>query len=107
MAAGYEVTRQNFLFNSFQELSEPVFEQVEPNQVTYVPDEDFITMDYSGSGDVTEPLQAVDLVLPPGADGQHVEQRLRDRGLRRLRRGQHRADPARDLRLRGQGRERL
>ena len=67
VAAGYEVTRQNFLFNSFQELSEPVFEQVEPNQVTYVPNEDFITMDYSGSGDVTEPLQAVDLVLPPGA----------------------------------------
>jgi Zn-dependent M28 family amino/carboxypeptidase len=66
VAAGYEVTRQDFLFNRFSELSEPVFEQVEPNQVTYVPDEDFITMDYSGSGDVTEALQAVDLVLPPG-----------------------------------------
>ena len=67
VTAGYEVTRQDFLFNRFSELSEPVFEQVEPNQVTYVPDEDFITMDYSGSGDVTESLQAVDLVLPPGA----------------------------------------
>jgi Zn-dependent M28 family amino/carboxypeptidase len=67
VAAGYEVTRQDFLFNRFSELSEPVFEQVEPNQVTYVPNEDFITMDYSGSGDVTAPLQAVDLVLPPGA----------------------------------------
>jgi len=66
LAAGYEVTRQDFLFNSFQELSDPVFEQVSPNQVTYVPNEDFITMEYSGSGDVTEPLQAVDLVLPPG-----------------------------------------
>ncbi len=31
VAAGYEVTRQNFLFNSFRELSEPVFEQVSPN----------------------------------------------------------------------------
>jgi Zn-dependent M28 family amino/carboxypeptidase len=67
VAAGYEVTRQDFLFNRFSELSEPVFEQVSPNAVTYVPDEDFITMDYSGSGDVTAPLQAVDLVLPPGA----------------------------------------
>ena len=67
VAAGYEVTRQDFLFNRFSELSEPVFEQVSPNDVTYVPDEDFITMDYSGSGDVTESLQAVDLVLPPGA----------------------------------------
>jgi Zn-dependent M28 family amino/carboxypeptidase len=67
VAAGYDVTRQDFLFNRFSELSEPVFEQVSPNPVTYVPDEDFITMDYSGSGDVTAPLQAVDLVLPPGA----------------------------------------
>jgi Zn-dependent M28 family amino/carboxypeptidase len=65
-AAGYEVTVQDFLFNSFRELSEPVFEQVEPNDVTYVPGEDFFTAEYSGSGDVTEPLQAVDLLLPPG-----------------------------------------
>jgi Zn-dependent M28 family amino/carboxypeptidase len=67
VAAGYEVTRQEFLFNSFTELSEPVMEQVSPNDVTYVPNEDFITAEYSGSGDVTAPLQAVDLVLPPGA----------------------------------------
>ncbi|HEU0213922.1 MAG TPA: hypothetical protein VFR13_07560, partial [Jiangellaceae bacterium] len=30
VAAGYEVTRQDFLFNRFSELSEPVFEQVSP-----------------------------------------------------------------------------
>jgi Zn-dependent M28 family amino/carboxypeptidase len=66
-AAGYEVTVQDFLFNSFTELSEPVMEQVSPNAVTYVPNVDFITAEYSGSGDVTAPLQAVDLVLPPGA----------------------------------------
>src|SRR5918996_2454588 len=36
-AAGYEVTIQDFLFNSFRELAEPVMEQVSPNQVTYVP----------------------------------------------------------------------
>ncbi|HEU4540437.1 MAG TPA: M28 family peptidase [Jiangellaceae bacterium] len=67
VAAGYDVTRQDFLFNSFTELSEPVMEQVSPNDVTYVPNEDFITAEYSGSGDVTAQLQAVDLVLPPGA----------------------------------------
>ncbi|KGN41820.1 hypothetical protein N801_04640 [Knoellia aerolata DSM 18566] len=67
LAAGYEVTRQNFLFNSFEELSDPVFQQVSPNAVTYVPGEDFFTAEYSGSGDVTAPLEAVDLVLPPGA----------------------------------------
>jgi len=68
VAAGYEVTRQNFLFNSFRELSEPVFEQVSPNEVTYVPNVDFFTAEYSGSGDVEAPLQAVDLVLPPGEE---------------------------------------
>ena len=66
-AAGYEVTRQDFTFNSFRELSEPEFEQVSPNQVTYTPNEDFYTAEYSGSGDETAPLEAVDLVLPPGA----------------------------------------
>lgn len=66
VGAGYEVTRQNFLFNSFRELSDPVFEQVTPNAVTYEPNEDFFTAEYSGSGDVTAALQAVDLVLPPG-----------------------------------------
>ena len=65
--AGYEVSRQPFLFNSFRELSDPVFQQVSPNAVTYVPNEDFFTAEYSGSGDVTATLQAVDLVLPPGA----------------------------------------
>ena len=66
IAAGYEVTRQNFMFNSFRELSEPVFERVSPDPEVYVPGEDFFTASYSGSGDVTAPLQAVDLVLPPG-----------------------------------------
>lgn len=66
LAAGYEVTRQDFLFNSFRELSEPVFERVSPDPEVYVPGEDFFTASYSGSGDVTAPLQAVDLVLPPG-----------------------------------------
>ncbi|HEU4491503.1 MAG TPA: M20/M25/M40 family metallo-hydrolase [Jiangellales bacterium] len=66
VAAGYEVTRQPFLFNSFTELSEPVFEQVSPNEVTYEPNVDFFTAEYSGSGDVTATLEAVDLVLPPG-----------------------------------------
>jgi Zn-dependent M28 family amino/carboxypeptidase len=66
VAAGYSVTRQDFLFNSFRELSDPVFERVSPDPVVYEPGEDFITADYSGSGDVEASLQAVDLVLPPG-----------------------------------------
>jgi Zn-dependent M28 family amino/carboxypeptidase len=66
--AGYEVTIQDFLFNSFRELSTPEFERVSPDPVSYVPGVDFLTAEYSGSGDVTAPLQAVDLVLPPAAD---------------------------------------
>jgi Zn-dependent M28 family amino/carboxypeptidase len=67
LAAGYEVTRQDFTFNSFTELSEPVFDVTSPDLEAYVPGEDFYTAEYSGSGDVTASLQAVDLVLPPGA----------------------------------------
>ena len=66
LAAGYEVTRQNFTFNSFRELSDPVFEQVSPNPTVYTPGEDFFTAEYSGSGTPTAPLEAVDLLLPPG-----------------------------------------
>ena len=67
-AAGYEVTRQDFLFNSFRTLSPSVFERVSPDPETYAEGEDFYTAEYSGSGDVTAQLQAVDLVLPPGAE---------------------------------------
>ncbi|WP_350348576.1 M20/M25/M40 family metallo-hydrolase [Agromyces sp. G08B096] len=66
--AGYEVTVQEFLFNSFRELSDPVFERVSPDPMAYVAGEDFFTAEYSGSGDVTAELQAVDLVLPPGPE---------------------------------------
>ena len=68
VAAGYEVTRQDFTFNSFRELSTPEFERVSPDPEVYVAGEDFFTAEYSGSGDVTAPLQAVDVVLPPGAE---------------------------------------
>jgi Zn-dependent M28 family amino/carboxypeptidase len=66
--AGYQVQSQRFTYNSFRELSDPVLEQVSPNQVTYVRGEDFYTADYSGSGDVTAVVQAVDVTVPPTAD---------------------------------------
>lgn len=64
--AGYLVTRQDFTFNSFTELSTPEFERISPDPETYVAGTDFFTAEYSGSGNVTAPLEAVDLVLPPG-----------------------------------------
>ena len=67
-AAKYNPTVQAFNFNFFRQLAPSTFELVTPTPQTFVEgaDADFTTMDYSGSGDVTAPLQAVDLVLPPG-----------------------------------------
>ena len=45
-----------------------MFERVSPDPVTYVPEVDFYTAEYSGSGDVAASVQAVDLVLPPGPE---------------------------------------
>ncbi len=65
VAAGYTVTQQPFTFAFYQELTPPLLAQVAPNSVTYVQDVDYYTMDYSGSGNVTAAVQAVDLLLPP------------------------------------------
>ncbi len=66
-AAGYDTMRQDFTFNSFTELSDAEMDRVSPDPVSYTVFEDFVTAEYSGSGDVTAPLEAVDLVLPPGS----------------------------------------
>lgn len=67
-AAGYSVTVQPFEFAYFQELSDTIVEQIAPNGKVYAIGDDILTMEYSGSGDVTAPLQAVnDIVIPPGA----------------------------------------
>ena len=63
--AGYTVTLQPFQFPFFRELTPAVLQQTAPNATSYVYGEDFFTMDYSGSGDVTADVQAVDLLLPP------------------------------------------
>jgi Zn-dependent M28 family amino/carboxypeptidase len=65
-AAGYSVSVLPFDFPFFEEHSPAELAQVSPNPTVYVNGTDFLTMEYSGSGDVTAPLQSVDLVLPPG-----------------------------------------
>ncbi|MPZ90719.1 MAG: M20/M25/M40 family metallo-hydrolase [Actinobacteria bacterium] len=65
--AGYDVTRQEFDYEQFSETAEPVLDPTSPDLPPYTPGEDFATMEYSGSGDVTAPLQAVDVTIPPGA----------------------------------------
>jgi Zn-dependent M28 family amino/carboxypeptidase len=83
--AGYDVTVQAFNFAFFQELTPSEMEQTEPAEpdIVYVNglDEDFVTMDYSGAGDVTAPVTAVDVVLgqpntnavTSGCDGDFAE----------------------------------
>jgi Zn-dependent M28 family amino/carboxypeptidase len=65
--AGWTVTVQPFDFPYFQELAPTTLERTAPDQHTYGDDE-FATMDYSGSGDVTADVQAVDLTLPPSPE---------------------------------------
>jgi hypothetical protein len=60
---GWKVKKQPFEFPFFQELADPVFERTAPTPHTYTSDE-FQTMDYSGSGDVTGKIVPVDVTVP-------------------------------------------
>jgi Zn-dependent M28 family amino/carboxypeptidase len=60
--AGYRVKEQEFTFPFFRELAPAVLEQTAPTAKTY----ETGTYDYSGSGDVTAPVQEVnDNEFPP------------------------------------------
>ncbi|MGW4794376.1 M28 family metallopeptidase [Nonomuraea sp. NPDC004297] len=64
--AGYQVTRQPIKYvKSWRESSPPVLDRTAPAARSYVPGDDFFTFQPSPSGDVTAPVQAVDLTLPP------------------------------------------
>ncbi|WP_104168322.1 M28 family peptidase [Arthrobacter sp. SX1312] len=67
-AAGYTPTVQPFTFPFFAELSPAVLEQTAPNDVTYGPD-DVATMTYSGAGDVSGAIRAVDTTGAASATG--------------------------------------
>ncbi|MQA26558.1 MAG: M20/M25/M40 family metallo-hydrolase [Micromonosporaceae bacterium] len=66
--AGYQVRRQAFEYELFIENADPVLDLTSPDQPAYTPGEDFFTMAYSGAGDVTAAVTAVDVMVPPGAD---------------------------------------
>ena len=71
LLAGYNVEIQGFPFPFFEELSAPVLERVKPTAIVFPADDPdgFNSMLYSGSGSVPETtVEAVDLVLPPGAN---------------------------------------
>jgi Zn-dependent M28 family amino/carboxypeptidase len=66
--AGYEVSIQDFGFDLFREEDEAAFARVSPDPASYTLDDDFATMEFSGSGDVTGALVPTnDIVLPPAS----------------------------------------
>ena len=67
-AYGLDVETQEFGIVYFEELSDPVLEQISPNPTDYVQYVDFLTMLYSGSGNVMALIEPVDIMIPPGAD---------------------------------------
>jgi Zn-dependent M28 family amino/carboxypeptidase len=62
--AAYDVTVQPFEFPYYVERAPSTLARTAPTPRTYE-STDFLTMQYSGSGDVTARVQPVDLVLPP------------------------------------------
>lgn len=66
-ASGYTVTRFPFEFTFNADATPAVFQQVSPSPATYVDGVDFSSMTYSGNGDVTASVTAVDLMIPPAA----------------------------------------
>ena len=62
--AGLRVTTQDFEFPFFRELAAGTLAQVTPDAVAY-PATEVFTGTYSGSGDVTGTVQAVDVQIPP------------------------------------------
>lgn len=66
-AAGYQPEIQEFDFPFYVEEEPAHMERTAPTPTSYTVDTDFATMTYSGAGDVTAPVQAVDVTIPPGS----------------------------------------
>ena len=63
--AGYRVEQREFEFPFFLETAEPELRQVAPEERAFTEGENFNTMTFSGSGEVTAPVDGVDLALAP------------------------------------------
>lgn len=65
--AGYTVTVQTFMIPGFEQIEPSRLTRIAPAPKVYTPTLEFSTFTNSASGSVTATLQAVDLVIPPGA----------------------------------------
>ncbi|QBR93257.1 M20/M25/M40 family metallo-hydrolase [Nocardioides euryhalodurans] len=66
--AGYRPQVQEFDFPFFQQLGPSSFEVTAPTPRTFEEGVDFSTLEYSGAGDITAPVEGVDLALVTPAD---------------------------------------
>ena len=68
-AAGYDPVIQTFEFPFFSENSPPILDPTSPDLPPYDHPTEFVTMQYSGSGDVTaQVIPTNDVILPPTAE---------------------------------------
>ncbi len=65
VTAGYQVAVQPFQFPFFVETTPPVLRRTDSNARAYLPVTEVKTMEFSATGDVTAPVQPVDVTLPP------------------------------------------
>jgi Zn-dependent M28 family amino/carboxypeptidase len=65
---GYILSEQPFLCRYFQETEIPVVEMTTPTQKAFQWWDEFRTLTYSGSGDVTAEIVFIDPMIPPGAE---------------------------------------
>ncbi len=65
VAAGYQVVMQPFQFPFFAETAPAVLQRADSNARAYSPGTEVRTMGFSTSGDVTAPVQPIDVTLPP------------------------------------------
>jgi Zn-dependent M28 family amino/carboxypeptidase len=63
-AAGYDVSFQDFDYTFSGDVVPPIMQRISPAPLTYVDGVDFASMTGSGTGDVSAPVYAVDLVVP-------------------------------------------
>jgi Zn-dependent M28 family amino/carboxypeptidase len=76
----YTTTVQPFVFDAFRELATPVFQRISPSPRDFVANEDFITMDYSDTGDVTGTLVATNDIVIPHLDSVQEGPGINDNG---------------------------
>ena len=96
-AAGYQVTVQPFQFVYNADVAPAILQRISPNPVAWTDGPDFASMTYSGNGDVTAPLYAVNLTIPPPATPGTSPSGCAAGRLRRLPGGIHRARAARHV----------